>query len=389
MPDRNSHFCPHSAASHGSADVPSFGPHPVRLGALARVPNGIPTQAVYRALVQPHAWEPHPEDAAYLYTETRGEGVSVTWHPAWHPEERFGAGWWYLRKDEVLSAVQQQFFRIKSDLASDLIDIAFLHWLENQRPAKVQLSLSQLCAYRQIQPTSRALAEHSAAMSDIRGFRIHTPHIDAQLLDLDIAQGTLWQRDTCPPADLRFIYSPGAFVGAAVAGSAWCFASYSPQLLHLDPYHDQTAKRLGRYLRSEWRTNPELYGVRTSAPSGGLRFRTWVGHLSDAGIVPADRDHKHPGEFIARIYAALGRLGDHDCLAVPPAGMSVEAWVEELLTHPDDRAPLPARGGRLAAFLARRVCLPPPPSILAALERDASLRQGRRSADLRLASPKP
>jgi hypothetical protein len=362
MPKRLSRSSLANAKGSASCDPARGGPHPVRLRDWGTAPSGIDAQLFNRSLTRQDAWGIRSHDAICFYAEDRRPGYQVTWEPSWRPEDEFGFDWWSQRQVEVLTAVQCQFFRMKGDLVADVVDIAFLHWVENGCPPHACLTLSQICEYRQIWPTAHALRAHATAMRDASGFRVHTPEISARLLEMDVARGGSRKSGSPSGADLLYVYRPGAFVGAALSQSGWYRASYSPRLLHLDPYRDWMAKRLGRYLRSEWRLNPRGY-AEMSSQSGTPRYRTWGNHLTDAGIVPSTRDTHRVGEFIAGVYAAIECLSACGCLASPPEGMSTAHWISSMLTHPDDRELVAARGGRLAEFLARRVHLPAPPEI--------------------------
>ncbi len=331
--------------------------HPVYCGPIVRVPNGPVDQVLHRSFVRRDDWQSNPAEANRYYQEAQNPEVVVTWSPERRPEERYGDAWWLRHSDAVMSEVESQFLQMKEDTLADIFDIAILHWLHYQRPAKACLSLRDICRYRHVKPLDKALRECKKAMCDIRGFRIQTNGIDSQLLEID----SIHPENGKNQGALIYVYSPGAFVAAALSDNRYFVAAFSPRLLHLDPYRQRTAKRLGRYLRRDWRLNAPQYVSLPPSPFKP-RYRSWRSHLYEAGIEITDRQFDHPGEFINSLYAALGQLIDVECLAAPPDGMPLKDWVDDVLTHPEDRYAL-TRRGQLEAFLNRRVHLPPPPCV--------------------------
>lgn len=355
------------------ADPDGLAELPVRIDPIAHAPNGLPQQVLGRALARRDTWQTNEHEGHKHYSES---AATVVYRP-WNPAETFGERWWSVAQEKVLTALDHRFRSIRSDLVADVIDIAYLHWLNHGRPAKVGISLAQICEYRGVEVTQSTLEDHWHALRDARCLRVSTADFDAAVLEMDAMrvphQTRLWDREAWnledpPGAQVLCVYSPGAFVGAALSETAGYLAAYSPRLLALDPYRDTMAKRLGRYLRSEWRMNAEGY-----VPARTPRYRTWGEHLNDAGVSPSERARRSPGDFIAAIERDVAKLCDAGCLAPPARGERLLDW----LTHPADRLPLP-RTGVLGEFLSRRAHIPPPPEIAADLAGYAQRRLARR-----------
>jgi hypothetical protein len=356
-------------------------PHPVRSGGIAEAPNGPVFQTLRRAGSRPEKWQADSDQGQYFYAE---DERAVIYQP-FRPADQYGEDWWSECRDHVMRALAKRFGSIKHDLVADVMDVLFLHWLRNARPAKAAITLSEICEYRQVLPTRDALASVWSAVQDIRGMQLRDAVFQAQVFDIDSAalpfQPNLWRSEEPPRADVVYVYSPGYFVGAALNGDAGDFlASYSPRLLHLDPYRDRDAKRIGRYLRAEWRMNPGGY-----LPDAPWRHRSWKDHLEEAGITPSQRERTHVSEFKESIYHTLARLSDAGGIATPPKGLSMDEWVEAVLTHPGCRGSLP-RYGKLEAFLSRTVHLPPALDLVPGLANLAAKRLARAAQHQALAT---
>jgi hypothetical protein len=347
-------------------------PHPIRAEGVGEAPNSQVFHVLRRANSRPEQWAANEDEGYLFYAE---DGNAVLYQP-FKPTDTFGADWWSLCRESVMDALDKRFRAVKHDLLADVMDVLFLHWLRNGRPHKAGITLSQVCEYRGVSPTPDALAAHWHAIRDLRGLQLKDSFIQDQVFDIASArlpfQGNLWHKEEPPRADVVYFYSPGFFVAEALRAETGEFlAAYSPRLLHLNPYHQRDAKRLGRYLRAEWRLNPERY-VGTSRP----RYRTWAEHLADAGTTPSTRDTGRARDFIRALYRSIEALCDIGALAGPAEELTVTAWVESELTHPGSRTPLP-RYGALEAFLARAVHLPPPPDLVPNLEHYAQRRLAR------------
>jgi len=346
--------------------------HPVRLSTVVDAPSGKPYLVMTRALALKERWKTNADEGSKYYAE---QDAAVIYQP-FPPADLYGESWWNECREQVLKALEKRFRALKSELTADVIDILHLHWLNNNKPTKAGIKLSQVCKYRNVVPNQGALRIHWQALRDARGMRLTGKgFIEAAVLEIDALQvpdqPNLWNVEDIPGADLLCIYSPGPLVAAALNESASYMAHYSPKLLHMDPTRDRDAKRLGRYLRSEWRLNPASY-----IPDGPRRYRTWKGHLQDAGIFPSERETRRVGDYLNSLCVTLQKLADADLLQHPPSGVTVEAWVADTLTHPEDRGPLP-RTGRLEAFLSQRVHLPPAAGVAAKLAEDAARRKAR------------
>jgi hypothetical protein len=144
-----------------------------------------------------------------------------------------------------------------------------------------------------------------------------------------------------------FRFSPGFFLAEVIKTDRRFLAPYVRRIWELDPYNDQIAKRLARYLRGEWKRNIEGYVRGLGKP----RFRTWEAHFKDAGIDVEAVNKDDPARTIRTVREQLAKL--YDCNALAECGREIY--------HPDDVGTfdnLP-RYNKLKAFLALRVHLGP------------------------------
>jgi hypothetical protein len=326
------------------------------------------------------AWRTNTDEGCWYY-----EGKKAT--VLYRPDEVFPDNWYdEALKNDTLQALDKRFRELRGDLTADIIDILNLHWFAHQRPPKARITLSQICRIRGVKPERKALEQHWRAVRDARAIRLRGLLIeDIALLELDAIrppQPNLFGLQEPPSADLVIIYSPGACIGYAMSSTPFYIASYTPRFLTLDPQKYYTAKRLARYLRGEWRMNPEGY-------VGGqpMRYRRWRDHLADAGIDPLQQftGRRRHSEFLDSLDLQLLKLTEVGALGkwTPRLHRSDELWGDwDLLAslyHPQDRAcldELPYHG-RLEAFLALRVHLPPPDDLRENLERYARQRAAR------------
>jgi hypothetical protein len=358
-------------------------PHPVCALPMVEAPNNHADRDLQLALAlkeRPEAWGQNKDEGHCYY---QGKQALVIYRP----NEIFAEGWFTKDelRDNTLKLLDDRFREMRNDLVADVADLLFLHWIANGRPAKARITLSQVLEYRGVKPERKSFELHWRAMRDARSIRLRDATIDAALFEMDsarMAQGNLFALPEPPSADVVYAYSPGAFVSAAVGQNSPYLAAYTPRFLTLDPRNYSTAKRLARYLRGEWRMNPEGY-----LPGGRTRYRTWREHLADAGVDPKSQftGCNRPSEFIDSL--------DDQLLELCRVG-GIQEWVPGLhrpkavkrdwqeaaaLYHPQDRErlqQLPYRN-RMEAFLALRVHLPPPADLLEKLTHYAQLRSAR------------
>jgi hypothetical protein len=141
------------------------------------------------------------------------------------------------------------------------------------------------------------------------------------------------------------------------------------ELWKLDPYRDAYAKRLARYLRSEWRMNTQKYLRAKGAPP--QRYRTWANVLDDAGIdAQSEVAQRRPAKLREDVTRALNKLYDLEVIR--------DCSTTELY-HPDDLRLLDAlpRKGFLSAFLQLRVCIDPAEDMAEALAESDAKRRAR------------
>jgi hypothetical protein len=278
--------------------------------------------------------------------------------------------WWYQTREATLGQLDKRFREMRSELTADVIDILFHHWYQHRNPQKQEkaaITLSQLCEYRGIQPQKKNLAALWEAMRDARSFRLIGDGIDAALFEMDAALN-LWGIDEPPRADVVYFYSPGFFLAQAIKENPIYLAPYVRKIWELDPYRDGIAKRLARYLRSEWRMNTQKY-LRPKDEAPG-RYRTWQSILDDAGVDVAEYlDSKNPIRLKEDVEAALDTLFDIEAIAEFNA----------TIYHPDDRRLLDnlPRKGAMKAWLQLRLCIDPPAEVSDALQEPNAKRIAR------------
>ena len=264
-------------------------PHPIRLAPVVEAPNHGADRDIRKALARAQSPDAWPRDDTSGHRSYQGEQTTVVFKPP----ELFAPNWYLDEIREATSAaLDSRFVAMRGDLVADVADILFLHWLENGKPPKAKITLSQLLAYRNVGQERKNKELHWRAMRDARSIRLMDANIDVALFDMDairLPQTNLFGMDEPPPADYVFVYAPGYFVGRAVGSTGVYLAAYTPRVLQLDPHNYSLAKRLARYLRGEWRMNPGAY-----LQKDPRSYRTWRAHLDDAGIDPKTVWHGRP-----------------------------------------------------------------------------------------------
>ena len=340
--------------------LPPSLPSPSSLTPIVEGPNFPGDRDLHRGLAlknQLGAWRTNEHQGTKYF---EGKSCTVTYRP----DELFPESW-YQTREVALRQLDRRFCEMRNDLAADMLDIMFHHWLANhnsQQGNKATITLSQTCEYRGILLEKKSLLTHWLAIRDARSLRLTANGVDLAVLELDAAlipQLSLWGQEDVPRADMVYIYSPGFFISQALQDNLIYVAPYVRNVWELDPYREITAKRLARYLRGEWRLNTQAYLRDNNAQP--TRWRMWKSILSDAGIpIQGHLEGKDPRRLRQNVEAALETL--YDLEAIRECGPTVY--------HPEDqiaRRSLPRRGGTLA-WLNLRVCLDPAADIMDALE---------------------
>ncbi len=327
---------------------------PSQLGIIAEAPNYDGDRSIHQSLML--------KDVPGVWKTNENEGYKFCNDVVYQPKELFSEDWFYTAREDTLKELDSRLIRMRSELTADVIDILFHHWRTSpmKDKNKALITLAQICQYRGVQAEQIGnLRDAWQAMRDARAIRL-TGEVDAALFEMDAmpgAQRRLWPVDEPPALDIGYVYSPGYFLAQGIAANPIYIAPYLRHVWQLRPHHDGKAKRLARYLRSEWRMNTGVY-LRPKGTAPG-RYRSWGNILKDAGIVPEAWEVKKPGRFIKSIDEAINTLYDIEALAD----------VSTAIYHPEDRQlaeNLPLRGA-LQAFQALRVCLDPAADVADAL----------------------
>jgi hypothetical protein len=341
-------------------------PHPVQLNDTARAPSDAGSHHVGRALARLEDWQKNEEEAT-RYSEHKGS--TLIYQPSEIVTEN-----WFSAREHVLDALDKRFKEIRGDLVADVIDILFHHWFVNRPPrdGAVNITLGQILAYRKKEVETKELQIHFDAMRDARALRLRDALFDNEpLLHLSALRRELFDVDGSPGAGLLYRYTPGHFLAAFLKTDNFFIAPYARKVWELDPYRDSIAKRLARYLRGEWRMNPEGYIKGTN----NRRYRTWAAHFKDAGIeLPYPDD---PARAIKTVEKQIEKL--YYCDALAECGRAIY--------HPDDLSTLDnlPRRGKLPAFLSLRVHLAPAADVSDALKETAVRRFAHRQQQRALA----
>ena len=316
---------------------------------------------------KPGIWPVNNHEGGRYYA---GQEVVVKYQP----QEIFSEGWWIEAQEQTLAALDKRFSQMRSELAGDVIDILFHHWERQRNPQeseKAFITLSQICAYRNKAACHEQINSLWLAMRDIRAIRLTGEGIDQALFDMAIKTGrpTLWGTVGPPQADAGFIYWPGYFLAKAIKGEPTYFAPYMSKVWELDPYRDSTAKKLSRWLRREWRMNPEDYlREKGAAPT---RFRQWEKILNEAGIDTEEYiNSKNPARLKADVERAIKSLWNLEMIA----DFGPESY------DPNDRLLLDRlpRKGAMRTWLKLRVCIDPAADVRDALANPAKRRAAYR-----------
>jgi hypothetical protein len=274
------------------------------------------------------------------------------------------AAWWEEQRANALSALDERFKQIKEGATADTIDILFHHWYHWPHPKEndaAAITLAQICGYRGVKPTGDNLKNAWQAMRDITAIRLSFGGFEGSLFFIESAPGpqlNLFGNDAHPEANRIFIYSPGRFLAKAIQQNPGFVSAYLQQLWKLDPYRHVIAKKLGHYLRHDWRMNPEKYSAQT-------RYRAWSALLDEAGIdVEPYRkpDCRNPSRLITDVNRALSKLYEIECIASPGPQDRPRAEQPDTAMYEDREryfATTETRRGRLDAWLALRVCIAP------------------------------
>jgi len=354
---------------------------PSQLEEVSWAANHVADHDLGRAIMLKHL------DGAWLTNTNEG----FKYYPGVHcqviykPNELFSEAWYSEAREQTLEALDRRLLQMRSELTADVIDILFHHWRTYPYPkdqSKATITLSQICEYRGKQSQQlENLRDVWEAMRDARSIRLSGDGTDAALFDMDAVAGTqrrLWAVEEPPTPDVGYIYSPGYFLSKAIEQNPIYVAPYMRRVWELDPLRHSTAKRLARYLRSEWRMNTEKYLRASGDPAS--RYRTWASILNDAGVVPAEWQKKKPTRFIKDISRALETLYD----------LSAIAECDTSIYHPEDLRlieKLPARG-TFSTFMALRVCIDPAADVREALEPSHIKRIARTARLAALPEPK-
>lgn len=358
----------------------ALAPHPVCMEEVVRAPNGQANQELQRALVRPAHWQTNPDEASKFYA---GPGMTFIYQPQDAPPSSLFEE---TVRNDALRALDLRFCQMNGDLVADVCDILLLHWLAAGRPNKAGITLLQILEYRKKQPERKTIQDHWQALRDTRSIRLRGGVLeDIALFEIDTLrprQPNLFGLDSPPEADRAYYYSPGGTMSLALNKEQAYFAPYARRILELHQYNYNIAKRLARYLRGEWRMNPEGY-----VSEGPRRYRTWGDHLEDAGIEISDRFRRKGNEFFELLddqlleLCRVKALGDWVPQLFRPEKCNGGWETSARLYHPEDRSRL--RGlpyhGRLAAFLPLRVHLPPPEDVAEVLRTHLPGRLARRA----------
>jgi hypothetical protein len=330
---------------------PIIEPHPVILRSIAEIPNDPAHRALSLALSCkddfPDTWIRNDHEGGRVFDAYETHRSLINFRPP----EIFSDQWEEFR-EQTLKALDKRFRDMKGLLVADVIDIFFIHWWNNGRPTKARILLSQILDYRKVAHQPKNLKLHFDAVRDARSCRLINPEnaLDAAILEIDSAiapQMNLFTSEALrPDPDILYLYSPGAFVTLALEEHAY-LADYATKALELNPYTDHIAKRISRYLRSEWRLNPLGY---TPGYSTYPRYRKLGDHLKDAGIDPKKIRPGEPGKFMTRIQEELEKLIDKFALG-------------DWHFHPDDMPTARKKFRSLEDHLARRAHFPPPDEV--------------------------
>lgn len=332
---------------------------------LLKLPNGAAERDLHRAMMLLPEWDSN-ENLCTRFIDGK-EKTTVVYQPPEVLEALQDA------PEKAMKALDERFKKIKSELTADIIDILFHHWKSNKiqtrRGERASITLTRICEYRDVLPKGENLENAWQAMRDARSIRLTGDGIDAALFEIDSAD---FLSPNIPEKDTAYFYSPGFFVQFGLEQNRLYFAPFLESVWKLDPYRNAEAKRLARFLRGEWRLNPQSY---TDPATGAKRWRTWRDLLAEMGVFPDQ--WKAQGRKIARelegIEKALHTLYDLEFLAETGEG----------IYHPDDRQRsknLPTKG-RLEAWLELRVCLLPAADIADALNEGHAKRIAQQERD--------
>ena len=332
---------------------------------LLKLPNNPAERDMHRALSLYPAWQKN-ENLCTRYHEGR-EKTTVVFQP---PEilQSFNEA-----PEKALRALDARFSNIKSETTADVIDILFHHWKAHKSEAqggRAAITLRRVCEYRGVIPKGDNLDLHWRAMRDARAIRLTGGGVDAALFDMD--SFNLFGADETPDKDMAYFYQPGYLIQYGLETNRLYDAYFLENIWRLDPFRNAEAKKLARFLRGEWRLNPESY---LNPKPNGRCWRTWRELLAEAGQFPDqwDSEDRNTARKIKGIEKAINTLYDLEFLA--ETGTAIY--------HSDDRRLLDnlPRKGRLKAWLELRVCLLPAADIREALEDVSARRITRRERD--------
>jgi hypothetical protein len=275
--------------------------------------------------------------------------------------------------EKALRALDERFFKLRSEVTADVIDILFHHWKANKSEAlrgRAGITLRRICEYRDVIPTGDNLAITWRAVQDARAFRLTGGGINDALFDM--ASVSLSGIDGVPDKDEIYLYQPGFLIQYGIKDQLY-YSPFLENIWKLNAHEAGEAKRLARFLRGEWRLNRIKYLNPTKYPNH--YWHTWRQILSEAGIFPDnwENEKRNVARDIKRIEKAVEVLYEEEFIA--EGG--------DAIYHPDDRQRLQnlPRKGRLAAWLELRVRFLPAADIRDALKEGEAKHRAHQERD--------
>jgi len=258
--------------------------------------------------------------------------------------------------------VEARFAAMSPDLVADVLDILTAHWLAQDRPHHTTISLSDVLRARgrDLQPYN--FKSHTVAVHDAFALRLA---VGSPTAGYSVLMPSKSESDTGGPG-IRGVgqhqlisFGAGANIRHATTArlpdnqsnfyNPTLATAFGPRLWHLDPRKYSWAKRLARYLRVDWRRNPEAY-------ARCARYRTWRSHFEDAGINPVGHYRNEFRTFEKALAKQLEKL-----VALDIIGGNPQADIN-LYVNPYGKS-LWSRISTLELFLDLQVCLPPPSNV--------------------------
>lgn len=322
----------------------------------------------YGLLLLPRSWGKNEEKATRYFNGK--EGHVVEYQPS-NVEKSLGDA-----PDRALTALDERFAKIKSEIVADVIDILFHHWYatKDSQTNAATINAAKLCEYRNKTLSGDNLDLHWQALRDAFSFTLRETSSDLKArIFFSESEG---EKTEGPGA--KYIYSPGFMLQYALKKQPLYLAPFLQKVWALDPVRENEAKRLARYLRADWRMNTQDYLTAETGGPRAARWHMWDVLLSEAGIDVESYRKKPDGK----------RYPDGPRRLMETMKRAVETLYQmEIITdsgfhiyHPDDREKaknLPARGA-LDVWLTLRVCLGPSAALREALlKTDMKRRAGR------------